>query len=160
MILKIYSEIGKILADNLPEKELWIDLDRGQLKNQKQFESLILPSVLINFENGIEWESLQQKHQFGKTIVTLKIILRLPEPLYLNNRYNNNLEALMLENDVHLAFIEDAHADRVATKAYSIDTLYVIEHTYITDCDYTPPAKTTKKYGDLPLNTTLIFEKP
>lgn len=159
MILKIYSEIGKILSDSLPEKELWIDLDRGQLKNQKQFESLILPSVLINFENGIDWESLQQKNQLGKAVITLKIILRLPEPLYLNNRYNNNLEALELENDVHLAFIGHSNADRIATKGYSVDTLYVVEHTYTTDFDYKPPVQQTKHYRDLNLKTTLQVQK-
>jgi hypothetical protein len=100
MIYELYTEIAEVISDKL-DSIRWSDLDRGQLQHPEHFESLVLPCVLICLKDGIAWQSLTQGHQFGEADLSLKIVVRLPEPIYFNERYNKNNDVLKIEDDVH-----------------------------------------------------------
>ncbi len=155
MILKLYSEIAQFILDNLPEgQKVWIDLDRGQLRNLEAFESLVLPSVLIEIDE-IDWQSETQEHQTGEVSFALKIINRLPEPLFYNDNFSANIEALQLEDIIHQAIAKNKHVQRTKTKSYPVKTVFVIQHDYKTGYDYEPTPPEKISIGDLTLKTTL-----
>lgn len=153
-LLEIYMTIGNIIANALPNTDLWIDLDRGQLKNPNQHESLILPSLLIGFDDGIKWKSSTQQNQTGQMSITLKIVVRLPEPIFFNSKLNQNIDAISIEDNIHIAFTTASNTQRIHTRMYPVNSLFVIEHTYIGSCDYTP-APLPKKQVSLQINTQI-----
>lgn len=150
MILYLYSEIAKLLTQQLPNESLWIDLDRGQLEDPESFESLIIPAILVNMPQ-IEWQTLGQRNQIGDTTFTLKVVISLPEPTYNINNVNINLEAITIEDRIHKA-ITAAGIMRTGTRSYPVSTYFVIEHRYMTTTDYVSTT-ITKPLGDLSLQT-------
>lgn len=148
MIFEFYTHVAEVLTSEIEELQ-WADLDRGQLEYPEHFESLILPAVLINLSEGIGWQSLTQGKQIGEVDVSLKIVVRLPEPIYYNSRISNNNEALQIENVVHQTVYNKMRWQRVGTKSYPASkTYFVVEHFYKASLDYTPNPPLRKPLSD------------
>ncbi len=141
MILALYQEIANELA---PLEQLnWIDLDKGQLQKTGQFESLICPAVLINFENGIDWEELARSHQSGVASVNVKVAVILPhstqvKPAPTNQPQEIFEDILIIEDIVHNKLVLTKGVTRTNTKSYYSGTFYVTEHTYDVPYGYEP----------------------
>ncbi len=143
MILSLYQEIGNELAEI--ESLQWVDLDKGQLENPGLYDSLLSPSVLINFEAGIEWKELARSNQSGEALVTLKIVITLPQsthikPSTINQSQQSLKDALSIEDIVHNKIIRNG-VNRTFTKSYQSGTFYVTEHTYAIMYGYEPNPK-------------------
>jgi hypothetical protein len=144
MLYEFYTHIAETISEEI-EAIQWIDLDRGQLSQPEHFESLILPCVLINLSDGIGWQGLTGGHQFSEADLSLKIVVRLPEPIYHNQRYNKNNDILCIEDDVHIIAHRKLQFQRLGTKAYPASkTYFVIEHFYKAGFDYNMKTEVTK----------------
>lgn len=149
MLYDFYTHVAQTVSDEIEEIR-WIDLDRGQLEYPEHFESLVLPCVLINISDGVSWQGLTNGGQIGEVDVSLKTVIRLPEPIYHNARFNNNNDALSIENDVHKAAHVKLRWQRVGTKAYPASkTYFVVEHFYKTSLDYKLGEPVRKKLSEL-----------
>lgn len=141
MILALYQEIANELA---PLEQLnWIDLDKGQLEKTSQFESILSPAVLIDFQNGIDWEELARGRQSGVASVTIKVAVTLPQsthvkPTPINQTEQSLNDALLVEDIVHNKLILTKDATRTNTKSYYSGTFFVTEHTYDMPYGYEP----------------------
>ena len=141
MILALYQEIGNELATL--EEVKWIDLDKGQLEKTGQFESILSPAVLIDFQNGIDWEELARSHQSGVASVTIKVAVTLPQsthvkPAPVNQTQQSLNDALLVEDIVHNKLILTKGVIRTNTKSYYSGTFFVTEHTYDMPYGYEP----------------------
>jgi hypothetical protein len=86
-----------------------------------------------------------QGHQFGEADLSLKIVVRLPEPIYFNERYNKNNDVLKIEDDVHQLIYKHFKFQRLGTKAYPASKSYfVVEHFYKGGFDYKMKSDSTK----------------
>lgn len=141
MILALYQDIGNELA---PLEQLnWIDLDKGQLEKTGQFESLLCPAVLINFEDGIDWEELARSRQSGIASVTIKVAVTLPQsthvkPAPVNQTEQSLNDTLLVEDIVHNKLILTKGVIRTKTRSYYSGTFFVTEHIYDVPYGYEP----------------------
>lgn len=141
MILALYQEIANELA---PLEQLnWIDLDKGQLEKTGQFESILSPAVLIDFQNGIDWVELARSHQSGVASVTIKVAVTLPQSTHVKPAPANQTEqslndTLLVEDIVHNKLVLTKDVIRTNTKSYYTGTFFVTEHTYDMPYGYEP----------------------
>lgn len=162
MILSLYQEIGTELSEI--EQLQWIDLDKGQLENPSAFESLLSPAVLIGFENGIEWQELARSKQTGIALVSIKIVVTLPQSTHIKPNTtdlnpNDLTSTLGIEDIVHNKFILNKGATRTFTKSYYSGSFYVTEHTYSIAYGYEPtPHYSTKHLTTKPSINAQITE--
>lgn len=141
MILALYQEIANELAPL--EQVNCIDLDKGQLEKTGQFESLLCPAVLINFEDGIDWDELARSRQSGVASVTIKVAVTLPhsthvKPAPVNQTEQSLNDALLVEDIVHNKLILTKGVIRTKTRSYYSGTFYVTEHLYDVPYGYEP----------------------
>ena len=141
MILALYQDIANELAPL--EQVNWIDLDKGQLEKTGQFESLLCPAVLINFEDGIDWEELARSKQAGMASVSIKVAVVLPQsthvkPVPVNQTEQSLNDALLVEDIVHNKLIITKGVIRTKTRSYYSGTYYVTEHLYDVPYGYEP----------------------
>lgn len=149
MITAALREIRDAIRSNC-EDVTYIDLDRGQLENPKAFATPFVSAlVLINFNDGFDWVTMQKNNQRGTVNISVKIAVRLPDDQFLEEDLDSNLEALDINEHVNAAIINMGGMQRINTKSYYRQTLYIIEHTYLTGFDYVP---NVPKYKEKLLN--------
>lgn len=130
MILKTYHDIALAIRDQVPQI-IWRDVDKGQLDKPDQFNSLLLPALLIGFSE-IDWQTFGQGNQLGEGTVTVKLILRLPAQTHdLDPLFQTNLDELELAAQVNTVMPTlRGIRPRTGSHAYQVDTFYVVEQTY------------------------------
>lgn len=140
MILNAYFSIAQAVASDVPSI-FWRDLDKGQLDNPEAFNSLLLPALLIGFSD-IDWETYGQNHQTGYGTVTLKLIVRLPAETHdTDPLFQTNLNELELAAQVDAAIKKASFVrPRTGSRAYPVNTFYVVEQTYPVCLVPDPPA--------------------
>jgi hypothetical protein len=113
-----------------------LDLDRGQLDNPSNYESILQPALLVGIPS-IAWSELAHGHQSGDMRFYTKTVVRMPQN-YAYYSEDANFEALSEENQNEL-LIEDAIHQLIAkipgvvrtSTSYSyVDTFFIVEHTY------------------------------
>jgi hypothetical protein len=150
-----FKEIRKAIADAVPEVR-WTDLDRGQLQKPEAFDTPVMSNtVLLKFE-PIQWDNLTYHNQIGHGIMTAKVLVRLPDGQMIDEEQDGNLEALMIENDVHLAILGIGGIVRLSSDSSVQKTLFVTEHTYNVRYEYESGlAPTTQKLPKPQIEVTL-----
>lgn len=77
---KTYRKIARSIREQIPEI-LWIDRDKGQLKNPDDFHTIIVPGLLLGFGN-VAWTGLSQGSQQGSSTMRASLVFHLPASTY------------------------------------------------------------------------------
>lgn len=143
MILKSYYDLAGAIRDAMPDLA-WIDIDKGQFDNPENFNTVLLPGLLIKF-SAIEWETLGQKRQLGDGTVTLKLAVYLPAQTHESDPlFATNLDSFALATVLNQAVAGvDFMRTRVGSDEYPVQTFYVIEQTYTVCLAPDPPGYKT-----------------
>ncbi|WP_080058307.1 hypothetical protein [Spirosoma aerolatum] len=133
----------------------WIDIDKGQLDKPEQYNSIIVPGVLIG-QVDVPWEQLAGNNQVGDGLFTVKTIFRLPAQTSLTDpTFSKNLSALQLADEVGDAILGvPGVTRRTRTRQYAVDTFYVVEETYLGR--FTSGPSYTEKQVTVDINPTLF----
>lgn len=148
MILELLQDI-KRAAYSITDLQM-IDLDREQLENISEHESLLYPCLLVSMPL-VDWDELAHGNQKGQLTFDTKTIIQLPQhsAFYLNSEIEHehletltseNLNALLIEDAIHQQIIKIDSVTRESTKEYPIvvdgSTLWVVEHSYTKQAYY------------------------
>ncbi|RIV21371.1 hypothetical protein DYU11_18365 [Fibrisoma montanum] len=133
-MLENYVAIAQAIKDQAPGI-LWFDLDKGQVENPENFNSLIVPAVLIG-TSEVDWKNLRGLSQEGDGKITVKLVLRLSHQTHLTDPLLlANLKDIELANEINLAVSQvPGVVGRRHSNDYPAGMFYVVEQIY--DCSF------------------------
>jgi hypothetical protein len=159
MILQIFRDLREqILAYETGVN--YVSFDKGQFDNPTKFGLPFSTGlVLIDIKEGIDWEEFQSHQQVGIFQFCAKIAVRLPDDSFYEKNQEQNLDAIEIEDLVHNAIILMKNISRTKTHTYYIDSLFIIEHTYQSKCEYKPLTSQNTIKKRLKVEINLEFNK-
>lgn len=155
--MHIYKSIGEAIRKHVPEIT-WIALDKGQIDDPENYDSLLCPAVLVRADT--DWDHGQGGYQRGTATISVKVCFILPAGTNdIDPFFDLNLTELDIADQVHEAIYQAFKSLRVRSREYmSPDNLYyVVEHTYTHPVAYQPPAKETTPRPDPDIRGTLTI---
>ena len=151
-MLNLYQHIAYLVLGHLIDVR-WIDIDKGQLQNPENYNSIIVPGLLIDIAN-IDWDGT-----LGTATLKLSLVFRLLPQTHLTPTQKLNtakanetfldsgINQLELADKLHILLTETQHQigkksplgkgqgggyniQRANTQTKTIQSFFVIEQTY------------------------------